>query len=97
VPAPRKYSQELRDRSLRLVSEAMAEDPSLSMNQAMKRIGERSRWCRTGSWAGSSSTTLTPGSGRDDHDGCSDDQGVAGRGDIGRHWWSTPHPTAWPG
>lgn len=41
MPAPRKYSQELRDRSLRLVSAAMAEDPSLSLNQAVKRIGER--------------------------------------------------------
>lgn len=26
---------------MRLVSEAMAEDPSLSLNQAVKRIGER--------------------------------------------------------
>ncbi|HEX3706325.1 MAG TPA: transposase [Mycobacteriales bacterium] len=41
MPAPRKYSQELRDRSLRLVNEAMAEDPSLSLNQAVIRIGER--------------------------------------------------------
>ena len=41
MPAPRKYSQELRERSVRLVSEAMAEDPSLSLNQAVKRIGER--------------------------------------------------------
>ena len=41
MPAPRKYPQELRDRSLRLVTEAMAEDPSLSLNQAVKRIGER--------------------------------------------------------
>lgn len=41
MPAPRKYSQELRDRSLRLLNEAMAEDPSLSLNQAVKRIGER--------------------------------------------------------
>lgn len=41
MPAPRKYPPELRERALRLVSEAMAEDPSLSMNQAVKRIGER--------------------------------------------------------
>jgi transposase-like protein len=41
MPAPRKYSQELRERSVRLVSEAMAEDPSLSLNQAVIRIGER--------------------------------------------------------
>jgi len=41
MPAPRKYPQELRERSLRLVSEAMAEDPSLSLNQAVVRVGER--------------------------------------------------------
>jgi transposase len=41
MPAPRKYNQELRERSLRLVNEAMAEDPSLSLNQAVRRIGER--------------------------------------------------------
>jgi transposase len=39
MPAPRKYPAELRERSQRLVSEAMAEDPSLSMNQAVLRIG----------------------------------------------------------
>ena len=41
MPAQRKYPQELRDRSIRLVSEAMAEDPQLSMNAAVKRIAER--------------------------------------------------------
>lgn len=41
MPAPRKYPQELRDRAIRLVAEAMAEDGSLSMNEAVKRIGER--------------------------------------------------------
>ena len=39
MPAPRKYPPELRERSQRLVSEAMAEDPSLSMNRAVLRIG----------------------------------------------------------
>ena len=39
MPAPRKYPPELRERSQRLVSEAMAEDSSLSMNQAVLRIG----------------------------------------------------------
>ena len=38
MPAPRKY---LRERAQRLVSEAMAEDPSLSLNAAVKRIGPR--------------------------------------------------------
>ena len=41
MPAPRKYPQELRDRSVRMVREAMAEDPDLSMNQAVHRIGGR--------------------------------------------------------
>jgi len=41
MPAPRKYPQELRERSVRLVAEAMAEDPSLSMNAAVKRVGPR--------------------------------------------------------
>lgn len=41
VPAPRKYPNELRERALRLVSEAMAEDPHLSLNGAVLRIGPR--------------------------------------------------------
>ncbi len=41
MPAPRKYPDELRERALRLVIEAMAEDPRLSLNAAVKRIGPR--------------------------------------------------------
>ena len=41
MPAPRKYPLELRERAVRLVVEAMAEDPSLSMNGAVKRVGPR--------------------------------------------------------
>ncbi|HHT13691.1 MAG TPA: transposase [Propionibacterium sp.] len=41
MPAPRKYPPELRERSIRLVHEAMKDDPSLSMNQAVIRIGQR--------------------------------------------------------
>ena len=41
MPAPRKYPDELRERALRLVREAMDEDPSLSLNAAVKRIGPR--------------------------------------------------------
>ena len=41
MPAPRKYSQELRERSMRLVTEARWEDPGLSLNAAVKRIGSR--------------------------------------------------------
>lgn len=41
MPAPRKYPQELRDRSIRLVREAMKEEPDVSLNQAVIRIGQR--------------------------------------------------------
>ena len=41
MPAPRKYPNELRERALRLVSEARAEDPKLSLHQAVHRIGPR--------------------------------------------------------
>ncbi|WP_460985762.1 IS3 family transposase [Sinomonas halotolerans] len=41
MPAPRKYPQELRERALRLVGEARKEDPELSLNAAVVRIGQR--------------------------------------------------------
>jgi len=41
MPAPRKYTSEMRERSQRLVAEAMAEDPGLSLTAAVKRIGPR--------------------------------------------------------
>lgn len=41
MPAPRKYPQELRDRSIRLALEALREDQALSVNQAVIRIGQR--------------------------------------------------------
>lgn len=41
MPAPRKYPQELRERAMRLVSEARREDPDLSLNAAVVRIGQR--------------------------------------------------------
>ncbi len=41
MPAPRKYPNELRERSIRMVAEAMSEDPALSLNGAVKRIGPR--------------------------------------------------------
>ncbi len=41
MPAPRKYPNELRDRACRLVAEAMAEDPALSLNGAVRRIGPK--------------------------------------------------------
>lgn len=41
VPAPRKYPQELRERAMRLVQEAREQDPELSQNAAVVRIGQR--------------------------------------------------------
>ena len=41
MPAPRKYPQELRERAMRLVAEARREDPELSLNAAVVRIGQR--------------------------------------------------------
>jgi transposase len=54
VPAPRKYSNELRERAMRLVAEAREQDPELTLNAAVKRIGTRlgivpdtlRGWCR---------------------------------------------------
>ena len=41
MPAPRKYPAELRERAQQLVVEARSEDRSLSLNQAVLRIGPR--------------------------------------------------------
>ena len=41
MPAPRKYPPELRDRAVWLVLEARQQDPDLSLNAAVVRIGER--------------------------------------------------------
>ena len=41
MPAPRKYPNELRERAIRLVTEARVENPSLSVNAAVQRIAPR--------------------------------------------------------
>ena len=41
MPAPRKYPNELRERAHRLVQEAREQEPGLSLNAAVKRIGPR--------------------------------------------------------
>jgi transposase-like protein len=41
VPAPRKYPNELRERAIRLVTEAREQEPELSLNAAVKRIAPR--------------------------------------------------------
>ncbi len=39
MPAPRKFSDEMRDRAKRMVREARQQEPGLSVNAACKRIG----------------------------------------------------------
>jgi transposase len=54
VPAPRKYPNELRERAIRLVLEAREQEPELSLNAAVHRIGPRvgikadtlQTWCK---------------------------------------------------
>ena len=41
MPAPRKYPDELRERAVRLVLEARAEEERLSLNAAVQRISQR--------------------------------------------------------
>ena len=41
MPGPRKYPPELRERAMRLVQEARKDDPELSLNGAVVRIGSR--------------------------------------------------------
>jgi len=41
MPAPRKYPPELRERAVRLVAEAREQEPKLSLNGAVVRIGPR--------------------------------------------------------
>ena len=41
MPASRKYPNELRERAKRLVQEAREQEPELSLNQAVLRIGPR--------------------------------------------------------
>jgi transposase-like protein len=41
VPAPGKYPNELRERAVRLVAGAREQEPDLSLNAAVLRIGPR--------------------------------------------------------
>ncbi len=41
MPAPRKYPAELRERAVRLVREARAQESGLSVGAAVKRVGPR--------------------------------------------------------
>lgn len=54
MPAPRKFSDEMRERAKRMVRQARQEEPGLSVNAACKRIGPQlgilpdtlRGWCR---------------------------------------------------
>ena len=54
MPAPRKFSDEMRERAKRMVRQSRAEEPGLSVNAACKRIGPQlgilpdtlRGWCR---------------------------------------------------
>lgn len=81
MTAPRKYPNELRERSQRMVAEAMSEDPGLSLTAAVKRVGPRGG-VNARHAAGLDPTVRhrhRPRPGRDDG-GCRDGEGVAGRG-----------------
>ncbi|WP_026204695.1 transposase [Actinomycetospora chiangmaiensis] len=39
MPAPRKFTEEMRERAKRMVREARQQEPGLSVNAACKRIG----------------------------------------------------------
>jgi transposase len=56
MPAPRKYSDELRERAVRMVEETLKEDPGMAHKRACARVGEQlgipgatvRNWIRTG-------------------------------------------------
>ena len=65
MPAPRKYSDELRERAVRMVNETMKDNPGLAHKRACHQVGDQlgipgatlRNWFRnppTGSWAASS-------------------------------------------
>ena len=41
MPAPRKYNDELRERAVRMVEQALKEDPTLAHKRACTRVGEQ--------------------------------------------------------
>lgn len=56
MPAPRKYSEELRERAVRMVEETLKESPGLAHKRACAQVGEQlgipgatlRNWFRTG-------------------------------------------------
>ncbi len=41
MPAPRKYSDELRERAVRMVEETLKENPGLAHKRACSQVGDR--------------------------------------------------------
>lgn len=41
MPAPRKYSNELRERAVRMVNETLKDNPGLAHKRACQRVGEQ--------------------------------------------------------
>ncbi|MGB3258685.1 MAG: transposase [Ornithinimicrobium sp.] len=41
MPAPRKYSDELRERAIRTVSETIKENPGMPVTRACRQVGEQ--------------------------------------------------------
>ncbi len=72
MPAPRKFSDEMRERAKRMVREARQQEPGLSINAACKRIGPQlgilpdtlRGWCKQADI----DDGLAPGTTTDDRD-----------------------------
>ncbi|AKT50927.1 transposase [Arsenicicoccus sp. oral taxon 190] len=69
MPAPRKYSDELRERAIRTVNETIRENPGMPVKRACSQVGEQlgipgptlRNWFRgPGQSPGSTATTTDP-------------------------------------
>lgn len=69
MPAPRKYSDELRERAIRTVNEMIRENPGMPVKRACNQVGEQlgipgatlRNWFRApGPAAGSAATAVDP-------------------------------------
>lgn len=67
MPAPRKYSDELRERAIRMVNETLKENPGMPVTRACNQVGEQlgisgatlRNWVRGPSPAAGSSSMAT--------------------------------------
>src|SRR3954469_122413 len=85
MPAPRKYPPELRERSVRLVLEAREQEPELSLNAAVLRIGPRvgvnpdtlRGWCKQAAVDAGRAPGATTGDAKPDQGSGAGGQGAA--------------------